>query len=205
MKFDITFVESKARGEQLPGELSQWRGDFILCYRSLFILPQPLLENTRIAAINFHPAPPEYPGSGCLNFALYDESEQYGVTAHIMNEKIDNGPILEARRFPIAKADTVDTLLAKTHKIMLEQFCDFIHGLASGGEAFVVNCRDKSRHETWNGDARTMRELEAMQVIDKDVSKTELNRVARATYTKLYPPKVIIHGYEFFLAGPKAQ
>ena len=74
-----------------------------------------MLDRAKVAAINFHPGSVEYPGSGCLNWALYDNAEVYGVTAHIINEKIDNGAIIEWRRFPILKQDNVKTLLARAH------------------------------------------------------------------------------------------
>ena len=61
--FNVTYVKSKHRGEQLPEDIGWWDGDYILCFRSLFFLPKGLLEKARVAAINFHPAPPEYPGS----------------------------------------------------------------------------------------------------------------------------------------------
>ena len=75
--FDVTYVQSKHRGERLPEDIQCWDGDYIVCFRSLFILPDSLLKKARIAAINFHTAPPEYPGSGCINFALYDEVDVF--------------------------------------------------------------------------------------------------------------------------------
>ena len=30
-------------------------------------------------AINFHPAPPKYPGSGCYNFAIYNKDKKIGM------------------------------------------------------------------------------------------------------------------------------
>ena len=84
-------------------KILNWKGDYILSCRNLFILLKELIENAKYAAINFHPAPPEYPGSGCINFALYDEVDEYVVTAHLVNEKIDNGRILQVRRFQVNK------------------------------------------------------------------------------------------------------
>ena len=57
----------------------------------IIIIKKNLINNCKIAAINFHPGPPEYRGIGCLNFALYNNEKFYGCTSHIMNEKIDDG------------------------------------------------------------------------------------------------------------------
>ncbi len=74
MGFNVSSVFSNYRGEALPEDMSWWTGDYIFCFRSMFILPKSLINKAKIAAINFHPGSPEYPGSGCLNYALYEES-----------------------------------------------------------------------------------------------------------------------------------
>src|SRR5438309_8661335 len=69
-------------GEPLPDEVRRWDGDYIVSYLSRWIIPETVLRRARIAAINFHPASPDYPGIGCNNFALYDGAGAYGVTSH---------------------------------------------------------------------------------------------------------------------------
>jgi methionyl-tRNA formyltransferase len=202
LNFDVTYVQSKGRGDSLPSEISNWSGDYIVCFRSLFIVPDALLSEARIAAINFHPAPPEYPGSGCLNFALYDGAGNYGVTAHIMNTEVDSGQILECRRFPILESDNVDSLLDRTHRLLNDLFCDFITKLATGGADFLQQCREESKSERWNGKARKISELDVLQTINTSVDEEELARIVRATYTQMFPPKIVLHGYEFLLKSP---
>ena len=198
-KFDVTYIESGGRGEKLPKEAFLWEGDYILCFRSLFILPKKLLEKAKIAAINFHPAPPEYPGSGCINFALYDDAKEYGVTAHIMNESVDNGEILEVRRFPISPFDDLSSVLSRTHSELLNLCSDIISGLHTKGEKLISEKITSSIKENWNGKARLLKELNALQNVPLDVSKVELERIIRATNIAGYPPRVEIHGYNFFL------
>ena len=113
--FDVTYFKSEKRKERLPNYVLSWKGDYIICFRSLSVLPKSLLKKASIAAVNFHPGPPEYPGSGCINFALYDEVNEYGVTAHIMNSKVDNGDILEVKRFKINMNTNLKEALSKTH------------------------------------------------------------------------------------------
>ena len=66
-------------------------------------VPAKLIKNANKIAINFHPGPPEYPGIGCTNYAIYNEDKNYGVTCHIMTDKIDDGLILSVNRFKIEK------------------------------------------------------------------------------------------------------
>jgi methionyl-tRNA formyltransferase len=200
--FETTFVSSKGRGEALPKDIDNWKGEYIFCFRSLFILRQNILDKASIASINFHPGPSEYPGSACLNFALYDDAQMYGVTAHLMNERVDNGQILECRRFPILRSDGVDSLLERTHLRLLDLFFDVTTGIGSKGKEYIDASLSKAKHESWRGSARRMSELDKLQSIPMDISEEELARIIRATYTESFPPKIVLHGYVFELKSP---
>ena len=177
LAFDVMSVKSRARNETLPEHILAWEGDYIFCFRSLYILPKQLIDRAEFAAINFHPGPPEYPGSGCLNFALYDDAASYGVTAHIMNEKIDNGAIIECRRFPILSDDRIESLLEKSHHAMFDLFLEITTEVSESGFSAVQRI-DASKDEVWNGPARRIRELDALKIVDAGCSRTEL----RETY-----------------------
>ena len=90
-----------ARQQPFPQELLSWKGDLIISYLSQWIIPQILLQRAAIAAINFHPGPPEYPGIGCTNFAIYNGADEFGVTCHHMVSKVDTGDIIAVKRFPV--------------------------------------------------------------------------------------------------------
>tara|TARA_E500000331_G_C16929221_1_gene571194 strand:+ start:284 stop:649 length:366 start_codon:yes stop_codon:yes gene_type:complete len=94
---NLLFVKSKSRFEKIPSEFLTWKGDYIFSFQSYFYIPIQLIKNSTLA-VNFHPGPPEYPGSGMVNWALYDDCKKFGVTAHIMNNLIDNGRIIKVIR-----------------------------------------------------------------------------------------------------------
>jgi len=202
--YDVTYVRSERRGEKLPKSVLSWEGEYILCFRSLFILRKALIDKAKIAAINFHPGPPEYPGSGCVNFALYNNAKNYGVTAHVINEKVDNGEILEVRRFPISSFDDLPSVLARTHSELSNLCSDFISKIFSNGESFIEEKKSASKHEKWSGDAKLMKELELLQTVSPDVSEEELKRIIRATYIEGYPPRIELHGFKFYLKLDKS-
>ena len=197
--FNVQSFFSKNRSEFLPEEIKDWSGQYIICFRSYLLLPKSLLKRASIAAINFHPGPVEYPGSGCLNWALYNNADTYGATAHIMVEKIDNGPIIECRRFPILKEDDVKTLLARAHLGTFELLVDITTGLAREGESFLNYKLETSRNEKWSGKAKKMSEIDKLQVVSPNCSKEELERLIRSTYTLDFPPEIHLHGYKFVL------
>ena len=100
LNLNVVGVWSEKRNEKIPEEIFSWKGDYIFSFQSYFIVPKEILDNAKIC-INIHPASPEYPGSGGPAWAIYDEVKYYGCTAHIMNERIDNGAILKVKRFNI--------------------------------------------------------------------------------------------------------
>jgi len=199
LDFEVEVVWSENRKEKLPKEIFNWSGDYIFCFRSYFVLPKSIIDKAAIAAINFHPAPVEYPGSGCLNWALYENAKNYGVTAHIMNELVDNGAIVECRRFPILPQDNVKTLLAKAHLKTFDLIIDIATGIQLEGVSFLKKKIETSKSEQWKGQARKMKEIDELQNISISCSKEELERIIRSTYTTDFPPIINLHGYQFFL------
>ena len=197
--FNVASIFSRGHGDSLPENVGQWSGNYIFCFRSTFILPKNIIDKAKIAAINFHPGSPEYPGSGCLNYALYENSNIYGVTAHLITEKIDDGDIIECRRFPIYESDTVRTLLDRTHVNLLDLFFDVISGIAINGKYFIDNSLKNSTNEKWSGLKRKIKDLNNLSIVDKNISENELKKLIRATYTENFPTKIILHGYEFLL------
>ena len=51
--FDVTFVKSHKRGEKLPEDIYLWEGEYIVCFRSLFIIPKRLYQLTFLILL-FH-------------------------------------------------------------------------------------------------------------------------------------------------------
>ena len=83
-------------------------------------------------SINFHSGPPKYPGSGCTNFALLDNSKEYGAIAHLMNNRVDDGAIYKVNNFEILPDDNIDRLTVKTHEELIILFKDVVDDMANG-------------------------------------------------------------------------
>ncbi len=109
-------------GDRLPENVGLWGGDLIISYLSRWVIPEYLLEKAKAAAINYHPASPEYPGIGCNNYALYENAKEYEVTCHHMFATVDTGNIIVVKRFPIYQKDNVDTLLSRTYDFQIVFF-----------------------------------------------------------------------------------
>lgn len=179
-------------GDPLPEDIGQWRPDYVISYLSRWVVPENLLAKARTAAINFHPAPPEYPGIGCTNFALYDDVREYGATCHHMAPKVDTGRIIAVSRFPVFSTDTVASLLARTYDYQLVLFYDIISRVLNG-EGLPEST------ETWTREPISRREFNELGRITLGMSDEEIRRRVRATSYGIWQPSIELAGLTFAL------
>jgi methionyl-tRNA formyltransferase len=152
--------------------------DYLISYISPWVIHKRLLDIVQIAAINFHPGPPEYPGIGCTNFALYDGAGSFGITVHHMLPKVDTGKIIMVKRFPIAENETVWTLSQKCYAYIFAAFCEMLPLFKSGWD--FPRYKDEEV-ETWTREPYTRKQLDELCVITEDMSDEEVARRVRAT------------------------
>jgi hypothetical protein len=62
-------------------------------------------------AYNLHAASSEFPGRDPHHHAIYRDARTYGATLHIMNAKVDAGPIVAMETFPVSPDATPASLL----------------------------------------------------------------------------------------------
>lgn len=160
-------------GEPLPAGANAWSGDCIISYLSRWVLPADLLERGR-TAINFHPGPPEYPGYGCNNFAIYDDVREYGVTCHRMARRVDTGAIIAVKRFPVFPSDNAGTLLSRAYDYQLALFYDIASNLVRGEPL-------SDSGERWSRDPYTRKQFAELGRITPDMNADEVARRTRAT------------------------
>ena len=195
--WEVTCYKSCCRGEVLPSEALKWEGDYIFSFRTHFIPRENLLSKAKFGALNFHPGPPEYPGSASVNFALLDGATSYGATAHLMSETVDSGVILRSTKFEISLTYSVREILAETHIHCVNLMLYYIDLISN--EKCDFNSENYHSGEVWRGKPRRIRELQALERINPNIGKSELEVLVRAIYTPEYPPYIDLHGFRFFL------
>lgn len=189
--FSDTHIVFGTRHEKFPEELHSWHGDYIFSYLSPWIIPKSLIEKAEKGAINWHPGPPEYPGIGCTNFAIYNNEKVFGITCHYMAEKVDSGQIIEVERFSIIEKDTVYTITQKCYALILNSFFRMVERISN-------NIPLPKSDENWKRKPYTRRELDMLCEIKPDMSVEEIERRIKAT--TYYKPwaYVEIKGYKFY-------
>ena len=200
VKEAIGFIENKTKdidifhgdsANPFPAKATKVNYDLLISYISPWIVPKAVLDKTKRWNINFHPGPPEYPGIGCFNFAIFDSAKQFGATAHIMEPKVDTGGIIGVNRFPITDSENVETLSIKTYEAQLTIFKYVIHFLVTND--CLPDC-----DETWKRKPYKRSELEELATIKPDMSEEEINNKIRATYYPGKPaPYIEVHGHKF--------
>jgi len=181
-------------GDPLPPSAYQWRGEYIISYLSRWIVPADILGRAGKAALNFHPAPPEYPGFGPVNWALYTGAREYGVTCHHMAARVDSGDIVDTMAVAIRPDDTVASLLDRAHVHQLGMFYYIMRLITIG--------RDLPRSDKkWNSNKRTRRDLDKLATLTPGMPEQEMQRRIRATSYGSWQPKIKICGREYRLSN----
>ena len=178
-------------------KILSWRGDYIFCFRSFFILKKNFIKKAKFAAINFHPGPPKYRGIGCVNFAILNNERKYGSTAHLIDENIDHGKIINVRYFSIKKNDGVENILNKTYHHQYLQFINIVGQLAKS-DLSLQRFIKSSKKEKWSQKLYKRKDLNKLYDINVRTSKKMLDLILRATITKKYKPYIKIFKKKFF-------
>ena len=194
--FDVELILSKKRGQPLPDSVRGKTYDYILCYRSFFIIPGDLLASTKSFNINFHPGSPKYPGSGGVNLSLLNGDSEFGVTAHLMDEKVDAGNIIECRSFNIDKTDNLLSLLEKTHINLFNLFIEMTTRLKQDGDDFIRK-KISANSSKWSAKKTSISEIDKLQVIDPDISECELVKRIRSLNHPNFPLEIRVHNHVF--------
>lgn len=184
-------VFSGHRTDPFPKELQSQTFDLIISYIGPWIIPEKILKKTKKWNVNFHPGPPEYPGIGCFNFALYNDEKTFGTTAHLMESKVDTGKIISVDRFDISMEENVESLSIKTYESLFRLFKTFIKS---------VNDEKKLTFEEieWKRKPFKRVELEKLCLLDLQMSKEEFEKTIRCTYYPGAPaPYIVINGFKF--------
>lgn len=110
--------------------------DLVISFLYWKRIREPLLSLGRVGCLNFHPAPlPDLRGVGGYNVAILDGLDEWGVSAHFVDEQIDTGDLVEVERFPIdpdtATALSLDLL---TQPRLFELFRRVMDRLLAGEE-----------------------------------------------------------------------
>ncbi len=147
--------------------------------------------------VNFHPAPPEYPGRGGASYAIFDKSETYGATAHRMVRAVDAGEIYLVNRFIIQETDSCERLFEKAERACVTLLTEIIEHFAKTG-AILKNADAKWQHK-----ATTRKHFDEWLKLDPENEEEFHLKIKAARHSRFPGPFITIHGYTFALYEKK--
>ena len=140
----------------------------LISFCSSVIVRPKILNLFQGPAYNFHPGPPDYRGMGCVNFALYENSTFFGSTAHLIDEKIDHGKIINIKKFKLNGKKNIDEILSKTYKIMFNQAIKVINDTIKNPK-IIKKKIDKNKKIKWSNKIGTLKDLNKLLKINKNI------------------------------------
>lgn len=188
---DALTIAEGAVGDRRPNCLRD-HGEHLISFLSPWIITAAELERFQ-SAINFHPGPVEYPGTGCYNFAIYEGAAEYGATCHHMLPAVDTGLVVRETRFPVPSDTSVEHLKLATMEAMLRMFEEIVTTIADG-----LPLPTASTH--WTRPAFRKSQMEALRRVEPEMSHDEAERRVRASTYPGYPGAYMMRGgarYQF--------
>jgi len=189
-----------ADGEQLRNAFdTAGRFDRLIAFCTETIVPAAMLAELAGPAYNFHPAPPDFPGSHPASFAIYDGVTRFGATVHEMVERVDSGPIVDVEWFDVEPSIGVLALEDKAGEAAARLFWRLAPALAQCSQKLPLG------DLRWGPRKTTRKDFRAMGVIDPAISAEEFELRWRAFGAR--DPTIMqltLHGRRFALADGHA-
>ncbi len=121
--------------------------DVVVSVNAPQIFKRPLLELPRLGCLNVHGALlPRYRGRLPSFWVLLNREKETGVTVHLMNEELDDGPILLQQTVPIASGETQHSLIRKTKKVGARLLLEALDLLEEGKVELKPNDRSQATY-----------------------------------------------------------
>lgn len=169
--------------------------DIIYSVQYHLILKAHYIAKAQEIAVNLHLAPlPEYRGCNQFSFAILDEAQEFGVTIHEMNSKIDNGDILFQSRFHIPQNIWVNELYDLTITKGYELFKSTLPALIDGQYTLVAQ---DDLIDQYGTSLHFRNEINNLKEIDLNLPKDVIERRIRATFMPGFEPPY------FYMGGRK--
>jgi methionyl-tRNA formyltransferase len=146
----------------------------MIAFCTSIIVPGQVLALMDAGAYNFHPGPPNYPGTHPASYAIYESATRYGVTAHEMAESVDSGAIIAVDWFEIPPSARFSDLELVAYKALVALFSKLAQRLATDA-SLLPACG-----EIWSGTTSTTRDFERMREVTAEMDEEEIKRRFRA-------------------------
>lgn len=170
--------------------------DFLISFATGVIVPADLLAHFPEGAFNIHPASPDYPGRFPHHFAKFDGVARYGATAHVMTERVDDGPIIDVELADVESSASPAALMHQSEEAGCILFRRLAKTLAEGNRPTAINIK-------WGKPKRGQRAFRSLcRISPLDSAETVHRKLDAVTVEGYQNAFVELHGQRFVHQGP---
>lgn len=134
LKHSLTVLQpQKAGDEEFIRQLRQYQADAIVVVAFGQLLPAEIIHMSKYGCINVHASLlPKYRGASPIQWAVIDGCEYSGVTTMLMDEGLDTGDILLARKVKLDEKETGGSLFDKLSGVGAELLVETLRAAKEG-------------------------------------------------------------------------
>ncbi len=123
--------------------------EFIISISGTQFYGTRLREQTSHGIVNCHGALlPKYRGLMPSFWTLANGEKEGGVTVHFVDAKLDNGPILVQKRYPIGPADTLEQIMTRSKQLAAEAIVETVRLVEAGDYELIPNDESEATHHS---------------------------------------------------------
>jgi phosphoribosylglycinamide formyltransferase-1 len=132
-----SYDSREAWGAALLEQIRVWNPDLVVLSGLMRLLPPNVVEALTPNIINTHPAYlPEFPGAHGVRDAIRAGVEQTGASIIVVDNGVDQGPIIVQERVPVLPGDTEHELHERIkpveRRLLVQTVLDIANGLDLG-------------------------------------------------------------------------
>lgn len=132
-------------GEEFRALLRERNVDLIVSVSGTQFYGKKLRAQTPHGIINCHGALlPKYRGLMPSFWTLANGEREGGVTVHFIDAKLDNGPIVQQRRYRIHPRDTLEEIMARSKDLAAETIIDAVRAIEAGSPQLLPNPEEEA-------------------------------------------------------------
>ncbi len=147
-KHDVEATEAvDVNSEGFRRHLRELGVEFIISISGTQFYGKALREQTSKGIVNCHGALlPKYRGLMPSFWTLANGETEGGVSVHFVDAKLDNGPILVQKRYPISATDTLEQIMTRSKQLASVAIVEAVRLVESGDYQLLPNDESEATH-----------------------------------------------------------